>query len=860
MHDRSKLPQREPRSLCRIAVALAVGTALAWPCRALAQAPAVAADHAAQMARGREIFTRQVRPLLLEHCVKCHGGEKTRGDLDLTTREGLLRDVGEGAVVVPGQAKSSRLYKLITHQQEPHMPSKAPRLGDQQIAHVAAWIDAGAPYDRPLLEKSARTARKPMTVTDADRGFWSFQPLHRPTLPNVRKSAWCRTPIDRFILAKVEEKGLTPNPAAERRTLIRRAYFDLIGLPPSPAEVDAFVNEPAADAYEKLLDRLLANPHHGERWARHWLDLARFAESHGFEHDYDRPNAYPYRDFVIKAFNQDLPYNTFVKWQIAGDEYEPDNPLALMATGFLAAGTHSTQITKNLVEKERYEELDDMARTTGTALLGLTIGCARCHDHKYDPIPTRDYYRLIATFTTTVRSDYDVPLDPEGDRKVRARFEAEHRPVAEALRRYEVENQPSRFAQWLKNQPIGPWWLLPDLAKLGRTGDAKLTNSERTRLLAWFRVVDPEWQERKRQVVEHMKTAPRLTTLKVLISSEGVPPLRLHTQGADYLEQTYFLKRGDPDQKDGVAPQGFLQVLTRAADQEKHWQVAPPRGWRTSYRRRAFAEWLTDADQGAGQLLARVIVNRLWQHHLGRGLVATASDFGFQGERPTHPELLDWLASELIRGGWRLRPIHKLILTSAVYRQSAVHDSRRNAADPENRLLWHFPMHRLEAEIVRDAMLAVSGTLDERSFGPGTLDPNHKRRSIYFFVKRSKLVPAMVLFDAPDALQSIDRRPTTTVAPQALLLMNSTAVRDYAENFARRIGGAGSKTLPDVIREGYEIALGRPPSASELTDSVSFLQEQMASYQASHRDNARQVALADFCQVLLGLNEFVYVD
>ncbi len=327
-----------------------------------------------------------------------------------------------------------------------------------------------------------------MIVTDEDRHFWSFQPLQRPSVPTIKNEGWCRTPVDRFILAKLEEKSLSPNAEVDRRKLIRRAYFDLIGLPPPPQDVEAFVKDPSADAYDKLLDRLLSSPHFGERWARHWLDIARFAESHGYEQDYDRPNAYHYRDFVIKAFNQDLPYNTFVRWQLAGDEIEPDNPLALTATGFLAAGVHSTQITKNQVEKERYDELDDMARTVGTAMLGLTIGCARCHDHKYDPIPTKDYYRLLSTFTKTVRSDYDIALD---------------------------------------------------------------------------------------------KTNAKSAKVKALICSEGVPALRTHTQGGDFLEQTHFLNRGDPNQKGTIATPSFLQVLMRDPDGEKRWQTKPPAGWRT---------------------------------------------------------------------------------------------------------------------------------------------------------------------------------------------------------------------------------------------------------------------------------------
>jgi hypothetical protein len=825
--------------LARCPVLAGLCAALLGTTAAGQQAVKVPADHAERMAKGQELFRKHVRQILTDRCLKCHGGEKTRADLDLTTREGLLRGGDNGPAVVPYSARQSRLYKLITHQQEPHMPAKEAKLPEAQVAQLAAWIDLGAPYDRPLIEKAAR-GKKPMTVTDKDREFWAFRPLQHPAPPRVRNESWSRTPLDRFILAKLEEHQLAPNPAVDRRTLIRRAYFDLIGLPPPPEEVEKFVRDPAPDAYGRLLDRLLENPHHGEKWARHWLDIARFAESSGYEHDYDRPHAYHYRDFVIKALNQDLPYNTFVKWQIAGDEYEPGNPLALMATGFLAAGTHSTQITKNLVEKERYEQLDDKLRTLGTAMLGLTVGCARCHDHKYDPIPTRDYYRMLSTFTTTVKSNVDVNLDPEGYRKAKAKYDAEHARLLESLRRHEAAEAPKRR---LALEALG-----------GEPG-----TEQREALLKWYRTFDPQWRQLTQKVQDHQKTAPK-PTVKVLIASEGVPPLRMHTQGADFFEQTYVLKRGDVDQKDGIATQSFLQVLTRHPDAEKHWQTPPPRGWRTSYRRRALAEWITDVDHGAGHLLARVIVNRLWQHHMGRGIVATPSDFGFQGEPPTHPELLDWLARELIRNGWRLRPIHKLIMTSAVYQQSADRPAAKVKADSENRLFWHRPRLRLQAELIRDAMLTVSGTLDPRPFGPGTLDPNHKRRSIYFFVKRSRLVPQMVLFDAPDALQGMDRRPTTTVAPQALLVLNGPQVRGFAEAFARRLGPQEATPLPDAVRSGYRIALGREPSADELNDSVQFLREQIESYRVDRREGARQMALADFCQVLLGLNEFIYVD
>jgi hypothetical protein len=979
--------------------------------------------------------------------VRCHGGEKVRANLDLTTREGLLRGGDNGPVVVPFDARTSRLYRLTSHLDKPHMPPKEERLGAEQLRQLAAWIDLGAPYDRPLIDHK-NSPKKPLVVTEEDRRFWSFRSLVRPPLPAVKDTSWGKSPIDRFILAAQEAKGIRPNPLADKRTLIRRASFDLVGLPPSADDVQRFLDDTSEDAYAKMLDRLLGSEHFGERWARHWLDLARFAESHGFEHDYDRPTAYFYRDFVIKAFNQDLPYNTFVRWQLAGDEIEAENPLALMATGFLAAGVHSTQITANQVEKERYDELDDMLRTTGTAFLGLTIGCARCHDHKYDPIPNRDYYRLLSTFTTTVRSEIELDLEPDRAKEAQARFVARQAVKDNALRQYEERELPGKLAAWLagRKKQAGPArWGILDLVKYESAGGATLVKQGDGSLLAagknpandryvfvahtktqgitairlealshpsfvrggpgrgpngnfalsdfkvtaaaldgkapqrpvklisakatfeqnglpvraaidgdrvsswaidpqfgkdhaavfetdgpigfpggtvltftmefnnntqhsigrprlavtsaarpvpldgeaflpevqavlnvldsggktsaeqeaalqkWYRTIDPRWQELNRDAEEHRRKGPEVPRSKVLISTEGLPAVRLHTQGGDFLEQTHFLKRGDPNQKEAVATQGFLQVLMRNPDGEKHWQTPPPSGWRTSYRRRALADWITDVDQGAGHLLARVIVNRLWQHHFGRGIVGTPSDFGMQGERPTHPELLDWLAAELIANGWHLKPIHKLIMLSAAYRQDSSSDRARTALDVDNRLLWRWTPRRLEAESIRDAILAVSGTLDRRMLGPGTLDPNHERRSIYFFVKRSQMPLSMVLFDAPDTLSGVEQRATTTIAPQALLLMNNQMVRRCAEAFARRLEGGHGESRADVVRRGYGMAVTRPPDTRELDEAVQFLQEQARAYKADGKSDADFLALADFCQVLLELNEFIYV-
>ncbi len=1009
----------------------------------------IPADHARQMARGLELFKDSVGPLFKEHCVECHGGEKTKGEFDLTTREALLKGGADGLDIVVGNAKESKLLRLLKHTEEPYMPKKKPQLSDDAIAQVTAWIDAGAPYDKPLVGV-AKDARNRAEVTDKDRQFWSFLPLQKLDPPAVKNKRWVQTPVDKFILAKLEAKGLQPNPVVDKRKLIRRAYLDLIGLPPTPEEVDAFLKDKSATAYDKLLDRLLENPHYGERWGRHWLDLARFGESHGYEQDYDRPFAYQYRDFVIKAFNQDMPFNQFAKWQIAGDELAPDDPLAWMATGFLAAGTHATQITANQAEKERYDELDDIGSTISTSMLGLSIGCARCHDHKFDPIPSADYYRFLSTFTTTVRSDYDLDTDPQRTRTLEAAFQREHAPLVEALKKFEQTTAKTHFNEWLKSHPVlpRPAWLTLEAEKFqitggyygitksdkqadgsylvsiaagspdtytitartsltnihairlealadkslpgfgpgwSQTGDFKLsdftvaaapakgdlkpvqlklvnrrattenaeadkksgkkkagvdwslgqgighdqalaftleqsagftegtvltftlkfsdnidrqnigrlrlsisteaepllatetfplkefadaqaalplpadnrTENQRQALFRLFCTTDSEWQKLHMALLAHAQQEPRPKMVKALVSSEGLPAVRLHTQGPDYYEKTFILKRGDLAQKQSEAAQGFLQVLMRTPDKEKHWQSPAPANARTPYERAALANWIGDVDNGAGNLLARVIVNRLWQHHFGRGIVTTPSDFGSQGIRPTHPELLEWLAHELVHSGWHLKSIHKLIMTSAVYMQGTQADEARAKIDAENVLYWHRPHQRLEAEVIRDAIMSVSGRLDLTMFGPGSLDEAQPRRSIYFTIKRSKLIPMMTQFDAPDSLQGLGRRVDTTVAPQALLLLNNPQIRACAVDFAKQLEPLAKKSPAFAVDTAYLKALGRLPSKIESADAVDFLKQQSTAYGGA---DGSVNALTDFCQAVFGLNEFIYIQ
>ncbi|MBM83639.1 MAG: hypothetical protein CMJ78_24030, partial [Planctomycetaceae bacterium] len=445
-------------------------------------------QHAQKMAKGLELFKKQVRAILKKRCLKCHGGGDIQSEFDLSTRKDLLKGGAEGVAFTLGKAKGSRLMDLVEHREQPFMPYNEEQLTQKEITAISTWIDLGAPYDEPLVASKATakpwTARK---VDEKDRQWWAFQPLASPQPPKVKDAKWPLNDIDRFVLKRLEDKGINPNGSIDRRRYIRRATFDLIGLPPTPEEITEFVNDKSPDAFDRLLTRLLESQHYGERWARHWLDVARFAESSGFEHDYNRDFAFHYRDFVIKALNADMPYDQFVRWQLAGDEFAPDDPLALMATGFLGAGVFPTQITKNEVERTRYDALDDMAATSGSAMLGLTIGCARCHDHKFDPIPQADYYRFLSTFTTTVRSNIDLDLDPAAYKRNKAEFDKQHAPVAAKLKKFEAEELPRRFAEWEKTADIAKLssgWQVLDLTEFKSHGGATLTKQPDGSILA----------------------------------------------------------------------------------------------------------------------------------------------------------------------------------------------------------------------------------------------------------------------------------------------------------------------------------------------------------------------------------------
>lgn len=1027
--------------------ALAIAAALAATCGSgIAQNDAT--DHAARMAEGLPLFKDQVRAVLVDRCIACHGGGQTLGGLDLSSRGSLAASgkLGSGDGSVP-------LLAVLRHERDPVMPFGQEKLPDGQIDAIARWVELGAPYDSPLIGVAASEGRSP---DGNDSTFWSFRPLSEIEPPMVADADWARTPIDRFILARLEAEGIAPNPVADRRTLIRRASLDLLGLPPSADRVDEFVSDADPRAYERLVDELLESPHYGERWARHWMDIARFAESAGFEEDFDRPYAYHYRDFLIKAFNRDMPYDRFVSLQIAGDELEPENPLALMATGFLGAGAFPTQITEAEFETARYDELDDMIGTLGTAMLGLTVGCARCHDHKHDPIESRDYYRMAAVFGHTTRAIVEYDPDPDGYRKAKSAWVAKREELRGARREIEQSMGGDAFKDWLRHEaaaveegqwqvldiletntesrasfdtlddgsilfsghnanfetytfttefsargvralrlealshptlpasgpgrardgqfllstieakarpageseaepanvdfraaratdqlddntssvtaafatpggksgwtirpesigkdhaaifefaePIGfeggtrltvrlrfainshftlgrvrlsvskeaqpafgiseglPQALAEGLQVLREQGVDSLTGIQREALLSRFARRNDRWRQADQAVRDHDLSIPTSAITRIQATAEGLEPARHSAADKGYpyfYEQTHALLRGDPSQKDEPVQPGYLPVLMRGNSEASEWALKRPQGWeRSGFGRASLARWLTDTDHGAGSLLARVIANRLWHYHFGSGIVATPSNFGKMGARPSHSPLLEWMARDLASSGWRLKRLHRAIMTSNVYKTSAANDPRKSAADPSNRWRWRWTPRRLEAEGVRDSLLSVSGLLDPTLYGPGTLNEESGRRSVYFFVKRSELVPSMMLFDWPEHLVGIGRRPSTTIAPQALQFLNSPQTRRFAAGFADRL----ERLEPlAAIREAYRIALARPPEPDELNAGMAFVAKQRTLYEAERQRNAGRLALIDYCQSLMSLNEFLYI-
>jgi hypothetical protein len=751
----------------------------------------------------KEFFTTQVRPLLSGRCYNCHSGQaqKLESRFRLDSREGLLAGGERGAAMVPGNPQASRIISAVSWDNPDLRMPPDNQLPDGEIRILTTWVSLGAPwFDEGEAPPRARPEKE---ITAADRAFWSFVPMQAPELPELPDVSWCRNEIDRFVLEKLRRQELSPAPEASRAELIRRATFDLHGLPPTPEEVEAFVSDPAPDAYEKLIDRLLASPRTGERWARHWLDLVRYAESDGFKQDAYRPNVWPYRDYVIRALNDDKPYDRFVQEQLAGDELAPDDPSVLVATTFLRLGIY--EYNQRNITRQREEYLDDLTDVTGDVFLGLGMGCARCHDHKFDPILQSDYYRLQSFFEALLpRDDLVLATPAEGAAAAEARRRWEEK-TADVRRRIAALEEPYR--ERARNDILSKF--LPEYLAIYRKPAGERTPLEhQIAYLVGRQVIAEEATIDGKIKGKDRETWSALRRELAALDAERPPallPAFVATDVGPAAPPTIV-----PGKKSEIAP-GIITVL--GSDPLK----IEPRADSTG-RRTALARWLTRPDH---PLTARVAVNRLWQQHFGRGLVATPSDFGRLGERPTHPELLDWLALRFVASGWSVKSMHRLMMTSAAYRQTSLRPATAEvrAKDPENRWLWRMNPRRLQAEEVRDAMLAASGELDLTMGGPA-VDASAPRRGIYTRVSRNVPDPLLAAFDAADGFNSMPARNVTTTATQALLLINGAWTLSRAESFARRLGSAPRDA---VVDRAYRIAFGRPPGDDERRAAMEFL-------------------------------------
>jgi hypothetical protein len=687
---------------------------------------------------------------------------------------------------------------------------------------------------------------------DQARYFWSFQTVKRPPVPAVKRTDWVRNPVDAFVLARLEEKGYTPAPPAAKVQLLRRAYYDLIGLPPTPAEVDAFVADQSPDAYEKVIDRLLASPHYGEKWGRHWLDLVRYAETNSYERDGPKPNAWRYRDYVIKSFNDDKPYDRFVREQIAGDEMPEakSNSEPVVATGYYRLGIWDDEPTDPI--QSRYDGLDDIVATTGQVFLGLTVDCARCHDHKIDPIPQRDYYKLLAFFHNINHFKNGGPTDeaPVVDEGGREAFEQRIAELAQQRNEVQgrIEETELNFKQLLEGQPGREPVLLADLPDLLRKEGVRVLGEERFK----------DYQKLKRR-------------LRELSFPRDAPAALAVTEAGTKAPETFVLLRGSAAAKGPKVEPGFPEVLSTTLPVVPE----PPPGAKTSGRRTVLANWLASPDN---PLTARVMANRIWQYHFGRGIVRSPNNFGFQGDAPTHPQLLDWLASELVARGWSLKAMHRLVMTSTAYRMSSTGgDPRALAADPRNDLLWRFDLRRLTAEELRDSILAINGTLNPRLYGPSVYPPIPKevlagqsvpgkgwetsgpedsaRRSVYVHVKRSLRLPILESFDAAEPDVTCPVRFVTVQPTQALGTLNSEFMNQEANQLANRLKREAGDGVRNQVKLGLRLVTCQAPAEADVKRGVALI-EDLAKNDGATAD----VALKYFCLLALNLNEFVYVD
>jgi hypothetical protein len=835
---------------------------------------------------GKISFARDIAPVLTQKCMQCHGQTPLMGGLDLRTRETALKGGQHGAAIVPGNAAAGHVYRHLTGQEAPQMPLGG-RLTDAEIELFKQWIESGAAWDpavalQPPPGTPSSTERK---FTDQQRRYWAFQKVAKPAAPTVHNNAWVRTPVDAFVLARLEPKNLKPNPPADKVTLLRRATFDLTGLPPSPEEVQSFLADDSPDAFVKVVDRLLASPHYGERWGRHWLDLARYADSNGFKADEGRPNIWRYRDYVIRSFNDDKPYDRFIREQIAGDELYPDNLDARIAVAF---NRHYTEETNQpVIELRRQEILNDITDTTGAVFLGMTFGCARCHDHKFDPILQKDYYRLQAFFANVHEDNHLVLLDA-GEREAWNRqyaawdektrdIRAEMNAVVEPVGTKRADYYKHRFSEGTRAAlATPPDQRTPMQAWLAEKAMPQITYKERDLV----RELKPEQKKRYEELAAQLKQFDS-------IKPPDPPEAQTLVDNGRDAPPTHVLAVGNWDApKEEVQP-GFLSILDPGNP-----RIVPPAGMDSTGRRAVLANWLADP---RNPLTARVMVNRIWHYHFGRGIVGSTSDFGMMGDRPTDQPLLDYLAARFVEGGWSVKKLTREIMLSSTYRESSVYQAEAAAADPDDKLQWRYPRHREEGEEIRDSMLYVSGLLNPKMGGPGIhpelppgtvpgryaewkpeKDPAEaNRRSVYIFEKRVMVYPMFEAFDAPNPQESCSRRFRTVIPSQALMMMNDRLVLEWSRALAGRVLNDSGLSAEQQVERAYRLALSRTPNPRELQAVLDFLgrQSEVIGRRLAQNEKvllpenppanmapARAAAFVDFCHTLLNSNEFLYVN
>jgi cytochrome c553 len=796
----------------------------------------------AESATATAATQHDVTPILLRRCTVCHGRHVQEGGLDLRTRAAMLKGGKSGPAIVLGKPDESRvIQKTRAGQMPPHerlVEASVKPIEPAEIEVLARWIAAGAP--EVAIPPDVATAAPDPLVSDKDRGFWAFRQPQPVAVPPVRHAARVRNPVDAFILRKLEQKGLTLAPEADRATLIRRASFDLTGLPPTPDDVQAFLADEAPDAYEKLIDRLLASPRYGERWGRYWLDLAGYADSEGKrEQDLPRPHAWRYRDYVIQAFNRDKPYDRFLLEQLAGDELAdyahapeitPELYDNLVATGFLRMAPDPTWANITGYVPDRLEVIADEIDVLGSAVLGLTLKCARCHSHKFDPIPQRDYYRLLDVFKGALdeydwlKPDIRPGIGPVSQDVVSAR----HLSYVTTAERHAWESQEMRLKRAIE-----------------------ALDSAR-------KALDPGFKKEAEEIDRIVRT----------LQAQRRPEPKIHAlwdRGEP--SPTYVYRRGDPLSPGRLVGPDVPSVLT---DGQTPFVVEPPwPGAKKTGRRLAFAHWLVRPDH---PLTARVLVNRLWKHHFGTGLVKTLGNFGKAGTPPTHPELLDWLAREFVSQGWSIKAQHRLLMTSSTYRQISAGTPDQERLDPANALYSRMPLVRLDAEALYDTLLLVAGRLDETKFGPpdavrarpdGLVTPAGTargwRRLIYVQQLRKQLATHLENFDYPQMNPNCLERQDSTVAPQALHLMNNGMVHQLAEDFARRVSHEAGTDPARHVERVYLIALGRLPGEEEKKTGMDALQK-LAGLWSRHGEAAGFKALATYCHAIMNSAGFLYVD